>query len=109
MGNDALEITISPFGEVEKRLNGVYHCEDGPAVVWADGATFWYRYGKVHRIGGPAFEAANGDKEWCQNGETHRIDGPAVEWANGDKDWYLYNVKYDPMEWLLKLHELGLK
>ena len=46
-------------------LSGVPHCEDGPAVVYADGGEEWYCAGRLH----------------CE-------DGPAVKWATGYKAWY---------------------
>jgi hypothetical protein len=39
--------------------DGVFHREDGPAVVW------YYYNGQIER------------ERWLINGETHRIDGPA--------------------------------
>jgi len=38
--------------------------------------------------------------------DIHREDGPAIIWSNGDKEWWLNGKRYDPMEWLLKLHEI---
>lgn len=36
-------------------LNGKYHREDGPAVVYDDGTSYWYyENDRMHRIGGPA-------------------------------------------------------
>ncbi len=68
--------------------NGQIHCEDGPAVEWANGHKAWYREGRLHREGGPAVECANGDMAWYRNGRLHREDGPAGEWVNGDREWY---------------------
>ena len=33
-------------GRIEWYLNGVIHREDGPAVIYYDGAKSWYREGK---------------------------------------------------------------
>ena len=55
------------------------------------------------------FSTGNGTKFWYQDAMKHRIDGPAVEWENGDKEWWLYGTRYDPIVWLLKVHEWGLK
>jgi hypothetical protein len=48
------------------------HREDGPAIVWANGDTVWYRNGQMHREDGPALELADGRKEYW-------IDGIEVE------------------------------
>ena len=68
---------------------GLLHCEDGPAVVWADGSKEWWLNGKPHREGGHAIEHKNGDKEWYKHGQLHRIDGPAIEYADGTKEWFI--------------------
>ena len=69
--------------------NGVLHREDGPAIVRSNGATAWYRNGVLHREDGPAVMRAGGSKEWYQNGLRHRVDGPAVELPT-DKMYFLY-------------------
>ena len=69
------------------------HCEDGPAVEFADGSKIWYLNGERHREDGPAIEFAIGTKKWYLNGELHREDGPAVEHSYGKKEWYLNGVK----------------
>lgn len=46
-------------------LNGEYHREDGPAVIYDSGFSSWYLHGKRHRIGGPAIEDVNASYyEW---------------------------------------------
>jgi hypothetical protein len=65
--------------------NGLYHCENGPALVYA-----------------------NGDQEWFQHGRHHREDGPAIIWGD-KKEWWLDGYEYDPIEWIIKVHELRLK
>lgn len=70
-------------------LNGKLHREDGPAVIWPDGAKYWFLNGMRHREDGPAVEYAHGAKEWWVNGELHREGGPARIWTNGDKEWFL--------------------
>ena len=52
-----------------------------------------------------------GDVYWTlePEGELHREDGPAIEYQCGEKCWFLHGKEYDPISWLLKLHELGLK
>ena len=50
-----------------------------------------------------------GTKIWTKNGHCHRIDGPAVIYSDGDKRWFLKGIEYDPMTWLLKIHEMSEK
>ena len=45
------------------------HCEDGPAVLFADGS-----------------------KIWIVKGLRHRVDGPAVKYPDGSCNWYLGGV-----------------
>lgn len=67
---------------------GKHHREDGPAVIFDDGTTFWCLNGLAHRIGGPAEEYADGEKCWYLNGKRHRIDGPAQIFDDGETIWY---------------------
>ena len=62
--------------------------------------------GMFHREDGPALTTTYGVKQWFIHGVLHREDGPAIEWDNGSKEWWLNGVQYEPMKWLLKLHEL---
>jgi len=82
-------IVITNFNEnIEYRLDGLLHREDGPAIEWVNGDKNWYVNGKLHREDGPACEYANGDKVWYQNDQLHREDGPAVKYSDGSKYWY---------------------
>ena len=69
------------------------HCENGPAIKWANGTKTWCINGQLHRENGPAIEYTNGDKEWWINGQLHRENGPAVEWANDYKEWWINGKK----------------
>jgi hypothetical protein len=87
---------------------GIIHCENGPAIEYADGYKRWYQNGLLHREDGPAIEFADGYKRWYQNGKLHRLDGPAIEYPNGNKYWYINNIKIncttqEEFEKLLKL------
>ena len=62
----------------------------------SSGTKEWYLNNKRHCEDGPAIEYADGDKEWWLNGKYHREDGPAVEYADGDKYWYLNDKPVDP-------------
>ena len=65
--------------------NGDPHCEDGPAIVWA-----------------------NGTKEWYQNGLHHREDGPAVEFPSGMHKWCLNGIIFSQQRYYKRLAELGI-
>lgn len=57
------------------------HRTDGPAYMSTQpGEKFewWYKDGKLHRIGGPAKTGQYMSDEWWVNGKRHRTDGPAV-------------------------------
>jgi len=76
------------------------HCDDAPAMEWANGDKEWRLHGKLHRNNAPAIEYADGDKEWYLHGKLHREDGAAVETANGDKEWWLHGASYkDATTW----------
>ena len=52
------------------------HREHGPALIRADGSTYWYIMGKLHRSGGlPAVELADGTMKWFENGVFVRWNG----------------------------------
>jgi hypothetical protein len=70
-------------------LNGQYHREDGPAIIYPDGTQEWYINGKLHREDGPAVIYPDGTKKWYLNDEFHREDGPAIIWPDGTQRWYL--------------------
>lgn len=80
---DSVDIVESHDGKLEyiypdyefRNDRGEYHCEDGPAVIWA-----------------------NGDKFWYKNGLRHRLDGPAIIYSNGDIYWYINGVKISDEE-----------
>jgi len=76
--------------------------------VWNDGTKTWNLNGLRHREDGPAVIYNDGAKEWWLNGKFHRVDGPAIEYLDGFKVWYLDGVEYNCVEWMLKVHELGL-
>ena len=74
------------------------HREDGPAIKWADGSSYWYSLGRLHREHGPAIQIPNPPRAWgqirngwYQDGQLHREDGPALEFANGDMFWFKDN------------------
>ena len=101
---------IDEFGNKEWRnSDGDLHRTDGPAIEWANGTESWYWHGNLHREGGPAYTGRTGDKYWYRFHNLHRLDGPAIECVNGDKAWFIYGERYEPLAWLLKLHEMGIE
>ena len=87
--------TVNAHGEVFWLLDGKWHRDDGPAVIWAEGkAWFWYRHGIRHRADGPASHWPNGNEEWWIDGQLHRDDGPAIIWASGYQCWRWRGLKH---------------
>lgn len=94
---DGGTITVDEEGDTmwEDR-NGNLHRELGPALVYEDGASEWFRYGLHHRIGGPAVDLPR-KKKWYKNGRLHREDGPAVSVLTGGKwqdRWFVEDIEY---------------
>lgn len=79
-------------------LDGEYHREDGPAVMFTDGYTMWYQHGKKHREGGPAISKPDGTKVWYYCGQRHRMDGPASIYPEGHKCWYIFGLRVTSSE-----------
>ena len=52
-------------GSIRHYQNGLYHREDGPAIISENGDTSFFIQGLRHREDGPAFEGVNGAKMWC--------------------------------------------
>ena len=67
--------------------DGRLHRDNGPAMIWPDGAQYWYQHGKCHRDDGPAVIKPDG-KYWYKHSKLHRDDGPARIWPDGRKHWY---------------------
>lgn len=56
--------------------DGIYHREDGPAVIKTDGY-----------------------KSWWINGLLHREDGPAKIYSDGDVEYWLKGKRYSKEDW----------
>jgi hypothetical protein len=76
-------MSIDEDGDTVWLLNGMYHREDGPAVVWQ-----------------------NGDEDWYLHGDYHRTNGPAIVWHDGTASWYLHGSHYTFDGWLHQNNEL---
>ena len=80
--------------DIEWKLNGKLHREDGPAIEWASGATEWWKHGKLHREDGPARTWPDGSVNYFMFGERHREDGPAVVIPNILQEWWVNGKKH---------------
>jgi len=93
--------------------DGVYHQEDGPAIIYQNGVKEWYQNGLKHREDGPAAIFPNGPKYWYQNGKKHRIGGPAAIIRNGSKEYWLNNKHYpnikNNVQWRIELQKMKRK
>jgi hypothetical protein len=71
-----MQPVVTTDGEGNKRwfLNGKFHREDGPAIVYVNGTKWWAMYGKRHRTDGPAIDNSDGHKEWYLNGYSYTFD-----------------------------------
>ena len=74
---------------IRKYLYNELHCDDGPAVVYANGQKEWYQFGKLHRLDGPAIECVS-IKEYWEYGKRHRLNGPAVIKYDNIRYWYQF-------------------
>jgi hypothetical protein len=106
--NEGLVKFVDTHRTITYKLNGLFHREDGPAVIYEDESKkYWYKNGKMHKEDGPAVIYKDESKKfWYKKGKMHREDGPAVEWANGDKEWYLEGIQYTKKEFNNKIKEL---
>lgn len=81
---------------------GMFHREDGPAVIHADGTEYWYRNGKLYRENGPSIVDIYGSKYWYLNNKLHRVDGPAVIWSDGSEFWFRDGKRVDEKDVLMR-------
>jgi hypothetical protein len=85
-------------------LDGKYHADEWPAIVYEDGTEKWYQHGEYHRDGGPAVSYLDGTQYWYQHGKIHREDGPAVTECTNGKSEYEYWIKGVPVDVAKYLH-----
>lgn len=104
-------VTLDNLKVVEEHeYGGVYHREDGPAVIWNDGTKEYYIHGERHRDDGPAIEDEPDEGNvWYKNGLIHRDDGPAVMWPDGTLEWWFEGQYCDFDEYLNLLYEFDSK
>jgi hypothetical protein len=77
-----------------KDNKGRYHRLDGPALIYPNGAEYWYKHGKKHRLDGPAHTTHNGDEHWYVEGLPHREGGPAITRKDGSQEWWLNGIRH---------------
>ncbi len=58
--------------------NGECHREDGPALIFPDGLSYWYCDGNLHREGGPAVE------------DKIKINGQPIE-----EEYWIEGIRYE--------------
>ena len=87
---------------IEYYKDGLLHREDGPAIIYDSGVSYWYKFGKIHRDDGPAVDWGNGECSWYRKGLYHRENGPAVEWGD-ERDWYINGIKATEKDTFIKL------
>lgn len=100
-------ITTPPFKEEATTYTAYWadstrsllHREDGPAVIYKDGAGQSWR----------------GTEQWFYNNRLHRLDGPAVvrsdvsRQAGGQDEWWIHGNKFGTeQEWLACIQKNGL-
>ena len=54
MENKLSKMAITVDGSTVHYLDGNYHNSTSPAIIWPNGATFWYLFNVPHRYYGPA-------------------------------------------------------
>jgi hypothetical protein len=82
---------------IECKVDGLYHCEEGPAVIHPDnicmdgdkvlwkrpGMTIWYKHGQIHNDNGPAIVSPLTEiSAWIKTDLRHNTTGPALVFAN---------------------------
>ena len=66
---------VDGFGYIRyHNSDGRHHREDGPAIIWPDGSTFWWLHGHLHREDGPAIIWPDGTEEWFLKGTKHKFE-----------------------------------
>ncbi len=92
------EYTYSQWNDiVGEKYNAEYICDE-----YEDGAKYWYKEGKLHRLDGPAIDDVDG-KIWYKECKLHRLDGPACEYADGQTTFWIEDVRYEEKDYWEKL------
>ena len=88
-------------GSPQITVTDIPHTSGGYTEVrtWADGRHMYLREGVFHREDGPAFIDAEGNKAWHINGHEHRLDGPAVVYYNADDEYWIEGQRLTYTDW----------
>jgi|ERR1700691_2908374 len=91
-------------GKIIYYLNGKWHREDGPAIIWNNSDIEYYLNGKLHREDGPAVIWNDGIQKYYLNGKCHRVDGPAVIRKDGIQKYYINDkdITDEVNEWIIE-------
>ncbi len=90
-----IDLTITLDGNLIYSKDGLFHREDGPAVIHANGTKEWYINGNRHREDGPAVIHAIGTKEWWVNGiQYHLIKDYKPHCTVSDEELFMLILKY---------------
>lgn len=93
---------------VEFRVDGKLHRLRGPAIVYDDGAKFWFMWGKLHRTSGPAEIESDGTERYWVFGEEITKEEFDERYGGGENDVHLINgqfVSFDEYDNLAKEFE----
>ncbi len=63
-------------GIISYRSRGKYYRENGPALIFPDGTTWWIKDGMYHREELPSFIEATGRRAWYIDGKHTRRELP---------------------------------
>lgn len=66
----------------------------GVCKIFYHNTIYHYKNGKCHNENGPAIIYKDGAKEWYIDGKYHREDGPALEGLNNCKSFYYKDKCY---------------
>jgi antitoxin component YwqK of YwqJK toxin-antitoxin module len=107
---------ITEYYTDEYLVNGYYHREDGPAIIWyyGDGSikqVNYYQNGKLHRLNAPAVICYNHNgtvcyEEYYLKDNLHRTDGPASIRYNGnikEEKYFLSGKELNILEWMVMI------
>jgi hypothetical protein len=93
-------------------VNGLYHRNDGPAIICKNGLIFFYRDGILYRNDGPAkiylkniennhitdierlIASPSTSMKWYCDDKLHIINREAIICENGLREWWEYDKRY---------------
>ena len=100
--------TFKHYSYIPKDFTGICKILDDKSICYC-------KNGKIHREDGPAIIYRNGATYWYLNGLQHRESGPAIDFDRHRKSWYYKDICYGRNNeftnetWLEKVKELKYK